>query len=248
MGAPRVNDPAELQRQLADATDRLLATAEGLTDGQAREPSLLPGWSRGHVLTHIARNADGLRNLLIWARTGVVTPQYPSQQARNDAIEAGAGRPAADLLADLHESAAAFAAEAAGMPERGWQAEVHGLRGPGHPGWYTLARRLSEVQIHHVDLGAGYQAADWPDSFVAERLESVTAEFSQRVGVPTARLVVAGTGREYRIGTAGAAAAGTPEPRISGPSWLLLAWLTGRSDGEGLAKDPPGPLPEMPAW
>jgi len=34
-----VNDPAELQRRLADATDRLLATAEGLTDGQAREPS-----------------------------------------------------------------------------------------------------------------------------------------------------------------------------------------------------------------
>ncbi len=68
-----MNDPAELQRKLADATDRLLATAEGLTGGQAREPSPLPGWSRGHVRTHIARNADGLRNLLIWARTGAAT-------------------------------------------------------------------------------------------------------------------------------------------------------------------------------
>src|SRR6266568_3680678 len=88
-----VRDPGELQARLAGATDRLLATAAG----QAREPSLLPGWSRGHVLVHLARNADGLRNLLIWARTGVVTPQYPSQQARDDAIEAGAGRPAGDL-------------------------------------------------------------------------------------------------------------------------------------------------------
>src|SRR6266567_8535421 len=90
-----VRDPGELQARLAGATDRLLATAAGLTDRQAREPSLLPGWSRGHVLVHLARNADGLRNLLIWARTGVVTPQYPSQQARDDASRRGrAGQPA----------------------------------------------------------------------------------------------------------------------------------------------------------
>ena len=44
------------------------------------------------MLTHLARNADGLRNLLIWARTGVVTPQYPSFEVRNEEIEAGAGR------------------------------------------------------------------------------------------------------------------------------------------------------------
>jgi len=128
-----VRDPGELQARLAGATDRLLATAAGLTDRQAREPSLLPGWSRGHVLVHLARNADGLRNLLIWARTGVVTPQYPSQQARDDAIEAGAGRPAGDLVADLRESAAAFAVEAAGLPDRSWQVSVHALRGRGHP-------------------------------------------------------------------------------------------------------------------
>ena len=45
-------------------------------------PSLLPGWSRGHVLTHLARNADGAVNLLTWARTGVETPQYVSQEQR----------------------------------------------------------------------------------------------------------------------------------------------------------------------
>jgi maleylpyruvate isomerase len=67
---------AELSARLAAATQRLQDTVAGLTDQQAREPSLLPGWSRGHVLTHLARNADSLRNLLIWARTGVETPQY----------------------------------------------------------------------------------------------------------------------------------------------------------------------------
>jgi maleylpyruvate isomerase len=259
------DDPRELQARLADATSRMLATAAGITDAQAREPSLLPGWSRGHVLTHLARNADGLRNLLIWARTGVVTPQYPSQQARDDAIEAGAGRPASDLLTDLRGTAAAFRAEAAAMPSGAWQASVHGLRGRGHPAWYTITRRLSEVAIHHVDLAAGFQASDWPGWFVAERLESVAAEFAQRADTPAARLVSTGTGtaagtgkadsdddtREYRIGLASASDAGTPAkpgPRISGPGWLLLAWLIGRSAGDGLTADPPGPLPALPAW
>ena len=177
------DDPAGLQARLTEATGGLLATAAGLTDGQAREPSLLPGWSRGHVLTHLARNADGLRNLLIWARTGVPTPQYPSQQARDGAIEAGSGRPAGELLADLRESAAAFQAEAAGMPARAWPALVHGIRGREHPAWYTLTRRLSEVEIHHVDLAAGYRAADWPGWFAAESLESVAAGFAGRADV-----------------------------------------------------------------
>ena len=57
-----------------------------------REPSRLPGWTRGHVVTHVARNAEGLCRLLRWARTGIETPMYPSIQARDAAIEAGAGR------------------------------------------------------------------------------------------------------------------------------------------------------------
>src|SRR5580704_15569337 len=104
---------AELGSRVEEATKRLEQTAAETTDDQARAPSQLPDWSRGHVLTHLARNADGLRNLLVWARTGVETPQYPSVQARNDGIEAGAGRRAAELAADIAESAAQFAAEAA---------------------------------------------------------------------------------------------------------------------------------------
>ena len=74
------------------AVDRLLESASGLSDEQVREPSLLPDWTKGHVLTHVARNADGLRNLLIWAQTGVETPMYPSAEDRAADIEAGASR------------------------------------------------------------------------------------------------------------------------------------------------------------
>jgi len=127
------SEPGRLQNRIDQATRRLTATAAGLTDSQAREPSLLPGWTRGHVLTHIARNADGLRNLLIWARTGVVTPQYPDPEAREAGIAAGAGRPAGALAEDLERSAGAFAAEARRVPASAWDVPVHGINGPDHP-------------------------------------------------------------------------------------------------------------------
>ena len=44
--------------RVADANERFLDAIEGLTDDQVLRPSLLPGWTVGHVLTHVARNAD----------------------------------------------------------------------------------------------------------------------------------------------------------------------------------------------
>jgi maleylpyruvate isomerase len=119
-----MNEVSHSLRRLAAADDRVLATATALSDAQAREPSLLPGWSRGHVLTHIARNADGMVNLLRWARTGAQIPMYASAQSRAADIEAGGGRPAADLAAEVRQSAATLAAEAASTPDEAWTAQV----------------------------------------------------------------------------------------------------------------------------
>src|SRR2546421_1775627 len=190
---PVSTDPLVLLAEVDPATARLPATAAAL-DGDPAAPSLLPGWTRGHVLTHIARNADGLRNLLVWARTGVVTPQYPNPQAREAGIAAGAGRPAGALAEDVEQSAAAFAAEAARVPASAWEVPVHGINGPDHPAWFTLFRRLTEVEIHHVDLRAGYAPPDWPELFVADQLEQVTGNFSARDDVPPCAIEVAGNG------------------------------------------------------
>jgi maleylpyruvate isomerase len=75
-------DPLVLVPEVDRATDRLLATVSSLTGDDVAVPSLLPGWTRGHVLTHLARHADGGVNLLTWARTGVPTPQYESVARR----------------------------------------------------------------------------------------------------------------------------------------------------------------------
>jgi maleylpyruvate isomerase len=250
------SDPGRLLERVGPATSRVVASAAALTDSQAREPSLLPGWSRGHVLTHIARNADGLRNLLIWARTGTETPQYPSRQARDEAISAGSGRPASQLAADLRSSSEAFLAEAGRMSDSAWQVSVGGLRGPSHPAWVVLWRRLSEVELHHVDLDAGYRPADWPGPFVTDCLEVVSGVFADSAAAPAAQLTDTGTGRRYQIGLAGDGSsqppAGSrpagPPAAVAGPGSILLAWLTGRSAGAGLTAEPAGQLPEVPPW
>jgi len=240
-----MNEVSHSLDRLAAATDRVLVTAAALSDAQAREPSLLPGWSRGHVLTHIARNADGLRNLLIWARTGTETPMYASADSRSADIEAGAGRPGAALSADVRESAAAFTTEAASMPGDAWTAQVRALNGPPFPALGVLERRLSEVEIHHVDLAAGYVPADWPDEFLLEALPRVAESFAGRDDVPSCVLWAGNTKGRFRIGPD---RAGPPPLAIRGQPADLLAWLLGRGDGGALTLAAGGTLPELPPW
>lgn len=159
-------DPSlkDLTDQIDDATTLLLETSGRLTDDDVRQPSLLPGWSRGHVLTHVARSGDVLRGLLDGARTGVPGRGYAGSSDREDAIEAGAGRRAAVLTADVRDSAAAWRAAVLAMPAESWAAPVT-LGDKNVRASYLMTVRLVEIELHHVDLDAGYLPSDWPTTF-----------------------------------------------------------------------------------
>jgi maleylpyruvate isomerase len=159
------DEQKELRDQIARATERLLKTLQNFTDDDVRSASLLPGWTRGHVLTHIARSADALRNLLQGARSGTPTGGYASPEARNTQIEAGAGRTMAELLDDILRSDQEFWAQAAELSAQDWAVPVRVLDYQPFPASQVLLRRLVEIELHHVDLGAGYQRADWPTEF-----------------------------------------------------------------------------------
>ena len=231
--------------RIAAATDRLLATAGTLSDAQMREPSLLPGWTRGHVLTHIARNADGLGNLLRWARTGTEIPMYASAEARNADVEAGAGRSAADLAADVRESAAVFAAGVPALSGDAWTVLVRALHGPPFPALGVLERRLSEVEIHHVDLSAGYAPGDWPEDFLIEALPRVALSFTGREDAPRCLISAQGIKDSFRIGPE---QGGAPLVTIDGRAADVLAWLTGRDGGTRLTVAGGGAPPVLPPW
>jgi maleylpyruvate isomerase len=233
--------------RIGEATDRLLASATTLTDAMMREPSPLPGWTRGHVLTHVARNADGLGNLLRWARTGTKTPMYASRAARAADIEAGSGRSAAELTADVQATAIAFAAEAASLPGESWTAQVQMLVGPAMPAHRVLDWRLREVEIHHVDLAAGYRPADWPEEFVTDNLPEVARSFAGREDTPSCLLQPDGGG--FGLLQIGPEQPGRPGMLVTGRPAGLLAWLTGRDDGSGLrVSGEDAVLPALPPW
>ena len=110
-----MNTPSHLPDNLAllaHETGLLMRTAAGLDDESIRGASLCEGWTRAHVLSHIARNADGLGNLASWAVTGTPRAMYDSPEARDADIVADSTRGAQEIFTDLEDSAARFAAAA----------------------------------------------------------------------------------------------------------------------------------------
>ncbi|MGK8521517.1 maleylpyruvate isomerase family mycothiol-dependent enzyme [Nocardia asteroides] len=226
---------------VAEATERLLATLRRLDEHAVTEPSALPGWTRGHVMAHLARNADSLVNLLLWAHTGVEIPQYASAFLRDHDIHAGAARPLAEHLADNQAATTRFLALARSLTDDAWRAQVRTRQGRPIPATEVLWMRLQEVEIHHVDLNAGYHPSDWPAPFVTRILSQVTADITRLTAdTPIEPFTLRATDSDY---TATIGSSPTTHT-ISGPSSSLAAWLIGRSPGSDLT----GNLPNLPAW
>jgi maleylpyruvate isomerase len=176
---------------------RVIATASAIDDATARRPSALPGWSVGHVLTHIARNADGLTRRLGGVLRGEDIPRYPEGMAGRDRdIELGAGRPAAELAADVADSAHRLEEIWSRLAEAGWPND-HFLGNDNFPPSGSPLRRLREVEVHHVDLGLGYTPADWPDLYLDWELPKALERLPERLDPADRRRLLA-----YLIGRA----------------------------------------------
>src|SRR3954453_515541 len=231
-------DPLVLMTDVDRATERLLRTAESLEQGTIAQPSMLPGWTVGHVLTHVARNADAYTNLLTWARTGVETPAYATPTARAEGIEAGAGRPLQEQIDDIRTAHERFADAAAAMPAEAW---TYHLPSTGQSPAAVPWARLREVEVHHVDLGLGYTPGDWSDAFALRLLREIVND--TKTDGPS--LVLRPFALEHPI------LLGTPDdtaPTIAGPTKSPAAWLAGRADGADLTISPDGELPTPAFW
>jgi maleylpyruvate isomerase len=175
------------QRQLSDELDaaaqRLLDEARLLTGADLRAPSLLPGWSRAHVLAHLARGADAMRNLLVAARDGQDPPAYAGPEARNSDISRNAAAESSQLLGDVANSAMVLRTIARQLPDQAWQYPVRMLDSPRFPASQLLTRRLAEVELHHCDLGVGYGHDQWSSVFAAMELgEPMRSQRAERLG------------------------------------------------------------------
>jgi maleylpyruvate isomerase len=207
----------DLARDRAGATAAHIAVVNALqhlTDAEVTQPSLLPGWTVGHVATHIARNAEGHTRMLDAAIRGEVGQMYPGgREQRNSDIEAGARRSAAELAADVADGVVQLEATWAVMSAEAWAG-----RGTLMDREVTMSDlpfiRWREVAVHHADLGIGYSWSDWNVEYVRLELARMTMLWASRRPMGLTDLPPQ-------------ALAATPHRRV--------AWLLGRAQIDGLS-------------
>jgi maleylpyruvate isomerase len=200
-------------------------------------PSLLTGWTRKRVLSHLAGNAVALSNLLTWARTGVETPMYADAQAREDGIEQWCGVDAVALLLRVNDTRKQLDQAVTDLPEAAWDTKVQTNSGRIVEASFVPWMRAREVYIHAVDLDCGVTFADIPVDVRTALLDEVVPFLSGKAGCPALDLRAAN--EQWQLTDGGDV--------VQAPTTgHLLAWLIGRSTGEDL--DFSGELPSLPRW
>jgi maleylpyruvate isomerase len=239
---------ADVVARLADvraSSSALLAglDAEQWSDADMRAPSVLPDWTRGHVLTHLARNADGISATLAGALRGEIVPRYPEGPAGRAAdIDAGSGRSAVQLTADVRDAVERLDRLFGSVADAGaWDVPSDDDR----PARSWLNNRWREVEIHRADLRGRYGARNWPAAFVGYLLPRLATEVGKRSDQPL-RMEVTHEGSTTTDlgGTAWTSGEGEPVS-VRGPDWALLAWLAGRPS---LAGNSLNALPALAPW
>ncbi|MDO5739649.1 MAG: maleylpyruvate isomerase family mycothiol-dependent enzyme [Ornithinimicrobium sp.] len=214
---------------------KLLTTVEGLTTQDLARATLCTGWTVGHVLTHLSRNAEALLNLVRWAVDGQERDSYASDAARTDDIEAGAGRPLQDIVSDLRSSGERFRQEAEQLRGPAGEATVLSRLGTPVTGAQVIAMRSLEVVFHHVDLRVGYTFDDADPAWVARTMRGGARRWDALPQAPGLTLRPSGLA-PMDIGGGGSA--------VSGTAGALLLWLArGRADGLSSEAELPSPPP-----
>lgn len=234
------NDRMDPLRLLPDATRSLVRTVDGLPDEAYAEPSLLPGWTRAHVVAHLVLHAEGSVRVLDALSAGATeVSMYASAHARDADIDELAATGPEQLRERLLAATTELVGAVARTPEQAWRGSVR--RTPegeqSYPAVDLPAKRLVEVEVHHVDLGTGYERASWS----AELSEHLVDTLSPRLephGPLTLRASDLGT--SWPVGPEGG-------PWVSGTAADLAWWLTGRGGGEGLTSET-GELPDTGTW
>ena len=229
----------------ADGAAHLRGMMLRMGDDAFAARSALPDWTRAHVLTHVARNADALGNLIRWARTGTPTPAYASREQRDADIATGAKRAPAEIRADVLASSDRLAAVVRDTPAQAWSATVQSPKGEPIPAADILWWRAREVWIHAVDLDTGATFSDLPRPMLHELLTDATQSMAARADFPRLLLVPTDEQRTWSVGEARDEDEVT---EVRGPEAELTAWLLGRSKGRSL-RTAQGKRPTtLPAW
>jgi maleylpyruvate isomerase len=236
-----MSDP-RLVELLDSGTRRLVRSVDAMPDDQWSQPSLLPGWTRAHVVAHLTLNAEGLSAALEGVHEGRPVPMYASAEARDRDIAALSTAPAAALRDRFLASTTVIGEWVEELADNLAATVIE--RTPGgrrFPAGDVGTMRTREVEIHHADLGLDYTAADWPAAFVELLMDS---RANAAYAGPPFRAHATDLDRTWQYGEGG--------PTVSGTGSALAWWTTGRAldqvpGGDGLTSDD-GRVPRMEPW
>lgn len=235
-----MSEPADSLERLHQSEQHLLRTVDSLRSDSWTQPSVLPGWTRAHVAAHLALNAEGLAGAVDGLAHELDVPVYESGERRDADIEELAHAEPAEIRERLFAAGQSLREALATLDEDQWSRSV--ARVPGGPMWAVAdvpSTRRREVEIHHADLDAGYDHADWPVDFVVELLDLVSADHAQSEDSPGFTARATDTVRTWDVGA--------EQPVVAGTAADLGWWLVGRGDGDGLTSDG-GDLPRLGPW
>ncbi|TDD49111.1 maleylpyruvate isomerase family mycothiol-dependent enzyme [Kribbella antibiotica] len=210
------------------AAARLTELVDGLDETTARGDSLLPGWTRGHLITHVANFSYAFTRQVEYALRGELVEVYDGgRPARNAAIDAGADRPAAVLVEDLSQAVTGLLAAWDRVGPDDWSRPISHRNS-------TLAHGIDatwrELEIHTSDLGLGATPDEWPATFCAHLLDFLRPRTPKGVHL----VLQPSDGPVWEDGTG-------EERVLTGTLTSLTAWYAGRPTTTPVE----GPEPEL---
>jgi maleylpyruvate isomerase len=143
----------------------ILATVAGLGGDDFGHPSLLPGWQRADVMAWLAIKSRSHAHVHRGAVVGELRSQFPSDFDQQAALQRETSRGPDALCASLAAAFGELEAAWDQLPDHSWASEGITTAGPRSM-TEIVERHLRDVEVHHVDLDAGYRPSDWPAEFV----------------------------------------------------------------------------------
>ncbi len=231
---------AQLTDRLGAAADTLAAKTAKLNDDDVRAATELPGWTRGHVLAHVANVADAVARQVEYAVRGESIEFYDGGAGgRTQAIEMAAGNPAAEHQAKLDAGLARVLSALAGLDGDQWKLPISYRNGTVYDGALALWR---ELVIHLSDLDVGRGAETWSKEFCLYLVSFLSARVPEGTRLVLLPLALP------------AITVGDGENTVSVQGMLtdIAAWLAGRTPSMGSLRAEAAAdsvaLPELLPW
>jgi maleylpyruvate isomerase len=157
-----------------ECTGLFLATLDRLSDAElASDQTVLPGWTRRHLVAHVHYNAEALRRLARWAATGQRCPMYAGPEQRTEEIASGAGLPPDKLRLMVRSSARELGNDLDGLSEQAWHREIVTAQGRTVDAVEIPWMRTREVAVHAIDLASDTDFTDLPADLVIALVDDV---------------------------------------------------------------------------